>query len=336
MRNTHCGWALFVLMAVCALVAGPLVARARIVEAGGSMYLAMGLDPDALKSERDWQKSKLFKTVSCAADDIAADVTPDLRAMFDAGQRKVGVMVWHAHLGDSRICDGYLLNSSNPAAQALAIRNLAAFVEIAGRAGLNEVQIRFAPQWINNPRVWTVWNEALYQENLAFMQAIVASLGEEKGTKIVFDLGAELGGLEGKPQVETYVKRTWATVAPVIGVARTYGFSIAYAQGRISRLVKWLTAAGPLPVEFALDIYKQPYRRLVSAAKEARESGVAKPVFLIQETYYDDPAAYSSFVSASQDEHVTIRAIMQWPKRRGAKQQISESKTPEYIYPPVE
>jgi hypothetical protein len=144
-----------------------------------------------------------------------------------------------------------------------------------------------------------------------------------------------MGGVENHPSVEAYVKRMWSTMEPALGTAGTYGFSIAYAEGRLGRLVKWLRESGPLHDEIALDIYKRPNEKFVAAAEEARQNGLSRPTFLVQETVYDDPETYADFVSSAKKENVTIRAIMQWPKRKGDERQITESKTPEYIYRPA-
>jgi len=323
------------------IVISAAAADATILEKGGSNYVAIDLQPASLLTKKDWQNSSLFRTPACQLNKFPEKAKSDLRSMQKNGQRKIALILWHAHISGVEPCRGYLLNSTGATFKASVIANILRFLQIAKNSGFDEVEVRFAPQWINNPRNWKKWNDGLYRENVGVINQTISAIKKKNILPVVFDLGAELGGLENSMIVEKYVKSVWSQMQSDLTVGGSYGFSVAYAPGRLGRLIAWLRGAGRVPSEFGLDIYKDPARLLEAATREARKAGVAQPMFLIQETYYDDASVYQAFVSAARSAHVVLRAIVQWPlsaaagARRGRGSQISEPGTQLFSYRPA-
>lgn len=299
-------------------------------EAGGSVYLSYDLDPEALSPGRGWLDSAVFHTPACQFQNGRDVIRQDLTAMYAHGQRKIGTDLWHARLSGGDVCRGFLLNSSGGAFRPSVIRNLRDFVSLAGSIGFNEVQIRFAPLSVNTPMVWDRWRESLFQENLSVISSTIKALSGIADPKIIYDLGGELGGARKTPFIRPYVQRLWPAALRVTDLDHTYGFSIAYAAGKLASCIEWLRAAGPLPNEFAVDIYDEPYQRMRRAAEEARSNGIAAPVFIVQESYYNNKTEYAALIRGAADGGASIRTIMQWPRVPGGRRHISERATPRY------
>ena len=322
-----------ILLALLCMLGLPVLgARAQIVQNGGSNYVAIDLDPGKLTDPARWRDNAVFHSPACATLSNQGAVRRDLVAMRRGGQRKLAVMVWYAHLRLPGACHGYLVNVASAQAASVIRDNIAQLARIAGSVGFDEMQIRFAPQWTDDPVAWTRWDERLFQDDLALVQRVIGSVRTDAGLRLVYDLGVELGGITRTPFVAEYVKRLWRAAEPLTGPDGSYGFSIPVAPGRLANEIAWLKEAGPLPTEFALDIYDDPARLLRLAAREAQQAGIAHPVFIIQETYYDGAGERARLVAAARETGATIRTVMQWPKAAGSAARISESTTPSYVY----
>lgn len=243
---------------------------------------------------------------------------------------KIGTDLWHARLPNRGACHGFLLNSTGGAFQPSVIHNLLDFVSLAGSIGFEEVQIRFVPLSANTPLAWVAWRESFFDENLSVVLSTIKAMAGVSKPRMIYDLGGELGGARKTPFVRDYVQRMWPVALRAAGFEHTYGFSVAYASGKLSDYIGWLRAVGPLPREFAVDIYEEPYRRMRLAAEEARRSGIENPTFIVQESYYNDKREYAALIQGAADGGGSIRTIMQWPRVPGGHRHISESMTPLY------
>ena len=323
---------LWALALFCMLGLPAFRAHAQIVQNGGSNYVAIDLDPGKLTSPAGWRDNAVFRSPSCATLGNEGAVRRDLVSMYRGGQRKLAVVVWYAHLRQPGPCHGYLVNVASTQAAHVVQDNLIQLARIAGSAGFDELQIRFAPQWLDDPVTWRGWDEALFQDDLTLIEGVIRSVRPSAGLRIKYDLGVELGGITRTPFVADYVKRLWRAAEPLTGPDGSYGFSIPFAAGRLTREIAWLREAGPLPTEFALDIYDHPARLLSLAAREAQQGGIAHPVFIIQETYYGEADERTQLAAAAREAGATIRTVMQWPKTASSPARISESTTPSYVY----
>jgi hypothetical protein len=132
----------------------------------------------------------------------------------------------------------------------------------------------------------------------------------------------------------------WQVYTTEFGTGNTYGFSIAYAPGRLARLIDTLRSAGPLPKIYGVDLCRDPEKVGVAISKlamEARLKEIETPGFLIQETYYADQEIYQALVAAARRNNIKIRAIIQWPQVGGSnRKHISVPSIPEYLYFPAQ
>jgi hypothetical protein len=240
-------------------------------------------------------------------------------------------MLWFAHMDKPVDCRGFLLNSSGGRLTPQVLSNLQSLVRKVGTLGFDEVQIRFAPMANNRPEQWHDWDQAMFDENWAVIDSTITALSQVGGVHLVYDLSVELGGLHGNNQIEPYVQRLWAAYTRKFSVDNSYGFSIAMAPGRTRQLLQDLTSVGPLPSEIAIDTYDVDHPGIRVAAEEMHAQGVNVPI-LVQETLYNNSAMYAALLKQARDNHVQIKAIMQWPLTEGHKTHISETETPNYIY----
>ncbi len=312
-----------------------------ISEWGGSNYVVTDLKLDRLNTEADWKDKEIFKTPACLLQANRDKTYKDLSSLRASGQRKVALLLWHTRLEKHMDCKGFLLDSSGGVFSPGVVDNLVSFLQLAAKLGFDEVQIRFAPMGKNWPKEWKSWNESLFQENWSLIRSTAVSLKVNNTPRVVFDLGAELGGLTapGCVQCPEYTRRMWQEYTTEFGADNSYGFSIAYAPGRLGRLIDTLRAVGPLPTDYAVDLYVEPSRvgvAISNLTREANDKGLDAPEFLIQETYYADQEMYQALLAALRQNNVTIRAVMQWPQVRGSnRKHFGVSSTPDYLYHPT-
>jgi hypothetical protein len=304
---------------------------ASVLDWGGSNYVIFDSDPEKIHDDpAAWRDNTKFRTPFCQFEERSADVRRDLTAMQAHGQKKLAFLVWFTHFRDDQACRGFLANSAGGRLSKKVLDNLEALVRLAGELGFDEVQVRLAPMGKNWPNKWRAWDEKMYRENWGVIQSVVTRLIAIKKPRILFDLGVEA---IGKGQSDAYVRRMWADYTHEFPIGTSYGFSIAMAPGRVTRLLDDLRSSAKLPDQIAIDVYGNAGRAVAEAAREMRAAGVNLPI-LIQETFYADDATYKALQEAARDNGVEIRAVMQWPKRAGQRPQISESKTYRYIYAP--
>jgi hypothetical protein len=332
----HLWWCL--LVSALVLLAPPAATAGTVQEVGGSDFVTVATDPDRLVGDENWRSNAVFRTPACQYDTETAEVDRRLHAMRQAGQRKLGLILWFARLHASPECAGFLINSSGGHLPPRVLANLERLIQAAGTLGFDEVQVRFAPMVHNWPTEWTAWEEATYAENWELISSTIAATARSTGPHVVYDLSAELAGFRapGCSQCELYVHRLWSDYTRKFSPEDSYGFSVAMpAGGRVERLLADLKQAGPLPAELAIDTYDIAHPGLLSTAEEMRSEDVHLPV-LIQETLYDDAEMYQALITQARQNGLQLKAIMQWPLTAGRHRHISEPETPAYIYWPVD
>jgi hypothetical protein len=319
------------MLLALAFVVGLTPAKAGSVQQwGGSDYVFVDTDPEQLHDPDAMRDNSRFHTPPCEFDARADAVKRDLAAMRASGQRKLGLMVWFTHVQSEQDCKGFLANSAGGRLAPRVDGNLERLVSEAGKEGFDEVQIRFAPMGPNWPKDWPAWNEDMYRENWGVIRSTVAALLQIKGPRLRFDLGVE-GVARGES--DAYIHRLWGDYSKTFPPASSYGFSVAMAPGRVSRLLRDMRESGPAPTELALDIYQNPGRALATAAREMHAEGVDIPI-IIQETFYNDAGTYQELRDSARDNNVRLRTIMQWPLKPGPMIKFTEQHTPGYVYGP--
>jgi hypothetical protein len=327
-----------VLLSALVLLRPAATIARTVAEVGGSDFVTIATDPDRLVGDENWRSNAVFRTPACQYDTETAEVDRRLRAMRQAGQRKLGLIIWFAQLHQAQECAGFLANSSGGHLPPRILANLEHLIRTAGALNFDEVQVRFAPMAHNWPIEWQEWEEATYAENWGLINSTIAATARSDGPHVVYDLSAELAGYQapGCSQCELYVRRLWSDYVRKYSPQDSYGFSVAMpALGRVERLLADLKQAGPLPAEVAIDTYSIAHPGLMTTAEEMRSEGVHLPV-LIQETLYDDAEMYQALITQARQNDLQLKAIMQWPLTAGQHRHISEPETPAYRYWPVD
>ena len=113
---------------------------------------------------------------------VRTRVLDTLGAMFGAGQRRVSVIIFHAHGGGADpegLVNELVLDSTGGTLNKQYVTNLGKLLADIRDAGFEEVLLRFAPQWINNPQDWKDnggFNEVLFAENWSLIQNLRAEI----------------------------------------------------------------------------------------------------------------------------------------------------------------
>jgi hypothetical protein len=323
-------------LAVAIFVTGSSIAEASggILECGGSNFVKFGFSGHLRPTE--WRDDRVFRTPACQMEAGYAAISSELKSMRENGQKKIGLVLWHSDIPTDAQCAGYLINSTR-GFQPQILKNLKLFMMTAKSLGFDEVQVRFGPQANNSPRSWKSWDQEKFDHNWSVVESVVEMLRPIEGVNIVYDLGVEIGGADpvNCKYCGEYVEDMWANYTGRFGAAHSYGFSIPYGGGRLARLIRELRRAGPMPNEFALDIYGEDQAAaIVSAAREARNEGVQAPIFLIQETFNSNEETYASILRGVAEANVMVRAVMQWPKSRFTARGDWDTDTSAFVYRP--
>ena len=300
-------------------------------QTGGSNYVIVNPDLGKLRGDEAWRDSKVFVPPACGYDRASGKVDEDFREMRSAGQKKMALVIWHMTHAKAVECAGFTVSSNGGQLPPRVMRNLATLLKRAKADGYDEVQVRFAPMGGNSPDRWKKWNQDKFDENWSVISSTAEQLKQGDAPRLVFDLGVELGGRKCD-SCASYVTRLWKNYVEKFGPEDSYGFSIAAAPGRVTLLIEALRAGGPLPDEIALDVYKNARNAVARAGEEAKAAGIAKPTFLIQETYYDEPGTLNEIREGASRSGAKIRAIMQWPVTPGANRHISTPRSYGYRY----
>lgn len=274
------------------------------------------------------------------------DISNQISSFCAAGQRKISLGIYFISYGGDKEDTTYGLNSRDgtlPTWFKGAFQDVLNIVknqkDDKGDGCFNEIQIRFHPMGAvyTDPKEWNVWTEQGYQDDKNFIfntrQFVKQTLGNSDISPI-FDLGLEQGG-DTSGQNEEYTKRLWKDYTDAFGASDTYGFSVAWGPGRITKLIETYDSAGIRPNEYAVDIYEAGnlpssmdiIQQLKDIHSEMADSGEQDKPILIQETYSNDQKVYQDVLSALK-LGINIRSVMQWQIDR----QGNKVTGPEYIY----
>ncbi len=295
-------------------------------EVGGSNYVMYEVGREYLDSGTGWFKPGVLQPVVATFHlQKKEDVRQQLKAMHGSGQRKIAIMMWHSHLPRKRMADGgiygHVLASNGGALTPQHAENLKGLLALIREDGLfNELVFRFAQQGSVWSQQWKVWNEEAYKENLKFILSVrqqICDVLEGSDIKLVFDLGAELGGIS-KGSVPEYTRRLWADYTKRFGANDTLGFSIAAHPGRISNLIEVYDEVGIRPSRHALDLYKNVPKWMPGMVSEFHAAGIEEPRIIILETFWNSALSLQEFQQVADQFGLTFEYLMQWPWQRDA------------------
>ncbi|MCK8519968.1 hypothetical protein M0D21_00195 [Aquimarina sp. D1M17] len=304
-------------------------------EVGGSNYVMF--DTQGYQNTGVWSSPDNLKLVVGHYHLDPAKVNTQLRTMYQNGQRKIALMIWYTHFpshwpnSDTHIhtirSNAYRL----PAQQEQNLKNVLGLIK---SIGYNEVVLRFAQQGLADPGGWSSWNETQFQENWNFIYHAIntteTKLGNPSSIKRVYDLGVELGGIT-RGQSIPYVDKLWRNFSFRFPHLKSTGFSVAYAPGRLDKLIKTLKPTGRTPNEYAIDIYGGASNAIRTVKNELSRNGDANKTVVIQETYYNDALQYNQFISSIKSNRLNVRYIMQWPLRRNYHRAHFSENYPRYF-----
>ena len=101
-------------------------------------------------------------------------VREQLQTMYNNGQRRIALFIWHKNFSDSEISEygsvyGHIVSSNGGNLVPQQQENLRNLIIDIKNTGFEEIIVRFAPRVPNLPESWSTWNEDLYQQNLNFI-----------------------------------------------------------------------------------------------------------------------------------------------------------------------
>jgi hypothetical protein len=291
------------------------------------------------------------RSVIAVYDVAKAAIDAKLRSLYAAGQRKISLVLWHffnqysyappqtTYLNtfcEMVVADG-VLTSRHQA-------NLSALIATIKTIGFTQINFRFVPMDASNPMGWSSWDEAQFQSNWNLIwqtrQLIYQSLTSVPGAnpRVLYDLGAELGGMWVIPQLygpvnpqvlRQYVTTLWSVYTYNYGVSDTTGFSIVPGfSGQISAQISaYDSTTGGRPNAYGFDLYGNTTSvaagdyssidtQLDFISSELGAAGELSKELFVQETYFNSMLARNALSQATQ-KGISFRYLFQWPYRAG-------------------
>jgi hypothetical protein len=263
-------------------------------------------------------------------------VNAQIEAMKASEQNSYTITLWNSNIGACELsgaCNdgvndgvwGEVMDNSTYAMRPQHRANLKALVGKALDVGFRRIFIRFGQN--SYPESWTMWDETKYQQVWNFMVDARNAAREEVNSRglsylypsprsiLIFDLGAESGGLGGG-QRPAFMTRLWQDYNSSFGNDDTIGYSIAWAPGRFNTLRSLLTSTGALPNSWGVDIYDNMTTGLNQLYNEMGPLR-NQPVHIL-ETYFNRiQNANEAQASLNQNEFQNFASFSQWPTSPG-------------------
>jgi hypothetical protein len=281
--------------------AGPL-------EAGGSNY-----DFYDLTGGCDREPYGVIDSFDSARDTITAQ----LGQMYDAGQRRLRIGIFHQHGPDS----GTVMDSSGGDLSPANRRQLTELLAAVKAAGFQEIEVAFMPLGDDNPHGWSAMDEPAYQEDwgvIANLHPLIAAAG----IPYRIDLLNEGMPMSNEPVLRSYAQRLWADYTAAFGSADTVGFSMTVWIADRATQLSAVYGSNP-PDAFDLHLYGDSwngdeYSQFVDADRKMTSLGYHQP-WVIGETYFDDGTAADGIRRAIADTGRQVLYLTQWPLTRQQK-----------------
>ncbi len=352
--------ALMFLSIVATLIASSTqLQAAEPVNDGGSNYAWWGINQSVLNANGGNNCRENFGIVAnYHSQNVRKTVQAQLSTMFDNGQRRLRVPIYHA----TDVSTGTVLRSTGGDLPQQARNNLANFLADIKSAGYEEIIVGFFPISLSNPKNWhrqsangnstPYYNTAVMQENWSLIQnlrpIIIAA-----GIDYKIDLQNEGAAASNQPINRQYVRDIWALYNAAYGKADTIGFSIAtgtlaernnpdlnrvadLAVNRYTEMKQVYAESGygdPLVWDFHAYQFLAEKIAKVDAAMVARGDTTD---IMIGETFYQDPTTLNSIQNLSISR--SIRAVYAWPvtTARGCDGHVDTAFPKDYFYGPAD
>lgn len=254
-------------------------------------------------------------------------VNSQMKEMYDNGQRKISFVLWFipqetmpSAVTTSNVW-GHTVGMISSSLSGQHQSNVKELIRKASQIGYNEIIFRFAGAASADPSDWNTWNENMYQRywNLVVNTRALITDSVLNGVKVTYDLGVEYGGVS-KNQKSSFVRRLWSDYVQTFGNNDSYGFSIAWGKGRLSKLIQDFDSTGVRPNSYAIDMYSNIYEGLGEVKKELNNVGEGNKKIVILETYSSNQDIRDVFLKAKKDFNLNIPFIIQWPLEKNSKQ----------------
>ncbi|GAA3440326.1 hypothetical protein [Kutzneria kofuensis] len=281
--------------------AGPLAA-------GGSNYdfynLTNGCDREAYGTVDSFDRGR-------------DTITTQLRQMYDAGQRRLRIGIFHQHGPDS----GTVMDSSTGDLSPVDRQQLVDLLAAVKSAGFQEIELAFHPQGADDPHNWDAMDDSAYQEDwgvISKLHPLIAAAG----IPYRIDLLNEGMPMSNETVLRSYAQRLWSDYTGQFGSDDTVGFSMTvWIADRATQLP---AVYGDNPPDlFDVHLYGDSwngdeYSQFVDADKKMTELGYHQQ-WIIGETYFDDGTAADGIRRAIADTGRSVRYLTQWPLTRAQK-----------------
>jgi len=249
----------------------------------------------------------------------AADaIRSQLQRMFDAGQRRLRIPIFHHRGSDS----GTVMDSSGGRLSDQNRDNLVHLLAAVKQAGFLEVEVGFFPTDGNNPANWSRFDDDLYQENWNFIHGLHPILAQA-GLPYRIDLSNEGMPMSTDPPARAdYARRLWNDYTANFGKSDTVGFSMTvWIADRISQIPNVYGSNPPDVLDLHIygdDWNGDEYKQLVDAHHKLQEMGYAQSI-IVGETYFNDGTAADNLRRAVQDTGRKVLYVTEWPLSRSKK-----------------
>jgi hypothetical protein len=303
-------------------------------EVGGSNYVLYSAgEYKTTQTDDVWFRPGVLKPVIGLYHQQPELVRQQLRDMYARGQRKIALFLWYvesipAGTGTDGV-HGHVVDASAGALLPQHKQNLQNLIRDIENTGFTGMQFRFAAQSPCSP------GEG-YQKCWNFLESTVR-LVVATATKldVIFDLDNEAGGSKAD-HVVSYSDGFWRDfhAKGLASIAKTYGFSVAAAPGRLTKMVQRFGSVGNRPSVYAITLYDNIGERMREISQELASLGESGKPIIVQETYYNDPQVAADLRTYAKQFGVNIQYVMQWPLTRGLKH-FSVDFTPDFsLYHP--
>ena len=247
--------------------------------------------------------------------DTARDtITAQLSQMYDAGQRRLRIGIFHQHGPDS----GTVMDSSTGDLSPVDRQQLVELLAAVKSAGFQEIEVAFLPIGADDPHDWWGMSESSYQEDwgvISRLHPLIAAAG----LPYRIDLLNEGMPMSDQPVLRSYAQRLWADYTAAYGSADTVGFSMTvWIADRATQLAA-VYGSNP-PSVFDLHLYGDSWNgdehsQFVDADQKMNSLGYHQP-WIIGETYFDDATAADGISRAIAETGRQVLYLTQWPLTR--------------------
>jgi hypothetical protein len=255
--------------------------------------------------------------VTAAFDQAPTIIAYQLAGMKRAGQNRLSIGVYHHHGAG----DGTAMDSTDGRLPPRGQENLAGLLADIKQAGFAEVTVVVHPSDGNNPRTWSSWQDALYEENWQLIQSL-HSIIAAAGLPFHLDLGGDLTASTDESLVLRYDQQLWQAYTAKFGRADTVGFSIdATDPGQVLNVGKMYGSTQPSMMD--IHSYGDEYSQFVYTDDRLRQQGFTSQPLIIGEAYYNDKDAAAGFAQGTRRTGRQIYYLTQWPKTRAGNNECA-------------